>query len=109
MSSTQKPRSRARSIAGRRRVDRFFVWFCIATASISVLILFQILTSIFLQGYPLLSWRFLWVASGPDPETAGVGPALFGTILVCALCALVVLPLGLASAIWLDEFRRRHR
>ena len=36
-------------------------------------------------------------------------PSIFGTIWVCALCALFTLPIGIATAILLEEFKPRSR
>jgi phosphate transport system permease protein len=44
-----------------------------------------------------------------DPNEAGIGPALAGTIWVCAGCALFALPLGIGTAICLEEFRPKNR
>ncbi|MCA9119034.1 MAG: phosphate ABC transporter permease PstA [Planctomycetaceae bacterium] len=105
--SDQRPGQNATPQSGtfRQTIDRYFVVFCIATASVSVAILVVLLVAILVQGIPNLSWRFL--TSPPSPETteAGISPALFGTIWVCSACALFTLPIGVGTAILLEEFR----
>lgn len=98
-----------RSVAMRQRVDRCFVYFCIATASVSVAILVFLLTAIFIQGLPNLSWRFLTSPPSPQTAEAGIYPALFGTIWVSAACALFTLPIGVGTAILLEEFKPSSR
>ena len=44
-----------------------------------------------------------------DPATAGIGPALWGSVWVCTICAFVALPLGIGTAIFLEEFKPTHR
>ncbi|MEO8493692.1 MAG: PstA family ABC transporter permease [Planctomycetota bacterium] len=98
-----------RSVAVRQSLDRNFVMFCIATASFSVAILVVLLTAIFVQGLPNLSWRFLTSPPSPNTATAGIYPALFGTIWVCSACAIFTLPIGVGTAILLEEFKPTSR
>ncbi len=44
-----------------------------------------------------------------DPNKSGIGPALAGSIWVCLGCALIALPLGIGSAVFLEEFRPKNR
>ncbi|MDG2014593.1 MAG: ABC transporter permease subunit, partial [Pirellulaceae bacterium] len=44
-----------------------------------------------------------------DPATAGIGPALWGSVWVCTFCALFALPLGIGTAIFLEEFKPTNR
>ncbi|MBT8484349.1 MAG: phosphate ABC transporter permease PstA [Phycisphaerae bacterium] len=52
-----------------------------------------------------------FVTSPPSrrPERAGIGPSLAGTIWICAVCGLVALPLGVGTAIFLEEYRPKPR
>ncbi len=93
----------------RRWLDSAFRWFCMATAGFSVVILGVLLTSITLQGFGHLNQNFLTHYPEPDPEKAGIGPALWGTIWVCLVCGVFTLPIGVATAIFLEEFSPRNR
>ena len=93
-----------RSNETRRHLDRSFVVFCIATAFASVAILGVLLTAIVVQGLPQFSLGFLTRPPSPNTEEAGIYPALFGTIWVCATCAICALPIGVGTAILLEEF-----
>ena len=73
-----------------------------------MVILLVLLVSIVFQGLPALSYGFLTQAPGPDPISAGIGPALQGTVWVCAVCALICLPLGIGTAIFLEEYQPRN-
>lgn len=96
--------ARRTRVRDRRWTDAAFRWFCIATALCSVLILAVLLASIFVQGYGRLSWHFLQHYPEPDPRWAGIGPALWGTVWVCCVCGLFALPIGVATAVFLEEF-----
>ena len=43
--------------------------------------------------------------SSSDPAAAGIGPALWGSIWACTFCGLVALPLGIGTAVFLEEFK----
>jgi phosphate transport system permease protein len=108
---TRKPAGfgKIRKSTGRQRWDRIFLAFCIAISVISVLILVAILTAIFYQGSFMLSRTFLTSGPSTDVEQAGVGPALLGSVWVCGVCALLALPIGVATAILLEEYQPRSR
>lgn len=99
-----------RAVRGRQLRDRWFVWFCRATAVVSLVVLAVLLVAIVVQGAPTLTRKFL---SSPlsltNPQGAGIFPALMGSVWVCTVCALLTLPLGVATAVYLEEFRPRNR
>jgi len=39
------------------------------------------------------------------PEQAGIGPAMWGTVWICLVCACTALPIGIATAIFLEEYK----
>ncbi len=103
------PVCRLRDGRSRVRLNTTFFILCLATAGLSMLTLILLLWSILSEGVPYLSRTLM--TSGPEPVAAeaGVWPALTGTIWVCGLCGLVTLPIGIATAILLEEFRPRGR
>ena len=56
-----------------------------------------------------VSKSFLSKPPAPDAAEAGIGPALMGSIWVCAGCAIFFLPLGVATAVYLEEFKPRNK
>jgi phosphate transport system permease protein len=57
------------------------------------------------DGLPVVDWDFL--TSFPSqviPETSGVQSALLGTVYLMLICAVLVIPLGIMSAIYLEEY-----
>lgn len=98
-----------RGASDRLKLDQRFRVICIATAAVSVLILVMLLASIFIQGIPNLTWTLMTSGPEPNPSEAGIYPAIFGTIWVCLICALVTLPTGIATAILLEEYKPRNR
>ncbi len=94
--------------AGRRTaINQAFMWACVAVASTSVLILIVLLGSIVAEGRPALSWKFLTGSPSPHAAEAGIGPVVMGSIWVCLGCAMCAVPLGVGTAIFLEEFQPR--
>ena len=98
-----------RDSKSRARTNRGFQWVCIITASMSVAILVVLLTSILVQGIPSLSYNLLFNPPDDNPQEAGIWPAIWGTVWVCGICGLMTLPIGVATAILLEEFPPRSR
>lgn len=92
----------------RKRLSRWFAILCVIIAFLSVVVLVVLLLSISIQGSSRLSTDLLSNAhSELHPEQAGMWPAIVGTLFVCGVCALGALPLGIGTAVFLEEFRPR--
>jgi phosphate transport system permease protein len=89
--------------------NRAFLWVCLVATNVAVLVLAVLLLSIFWQGFGELDWDFLTKSASRKAEDAGIRAPLWGSIWVCAICALTALPLGVGTAIYLEEFARRTR
>jgi phosphate transport system permease protein len=62
------------------------------------------------DGLPIVSWQF--VTSFPSrviPERAGIESAVLGTIYLMILCTLFVVPLGVMTAVYLEEYADQSR
>lgn len=57
------------------------------------------------------NWSFLTAPDASDqrPEAAGLGVALIGSAYMMALVVIMVLPLGVAASIYLEEFAPKNR
>ena len=102
--------STPRSEAKRKSKDSFFSVICLLVSGLVVLILVTLLTSIFATGGSWLSWDFLFDAHREDnPEESGIGQAIIGSVVVCFICGLVALPIGIGTAVFLEEFPPRNK
>src|SRR5687768_12652729 len=81
----------------RRATGRAFEILCLGAISIGILALIVLLADISRQGFPTLSWGFITSFPSRFPEQAGIKAALFGTIWLVGLTALVALPTGIAA------------
>lgn len=89
----------------RKRTDLLFRVFCIACASSAVLILGVLLTAIVIQGSEYMSSGVFTNFVSRIPENAGFRAAIYGSIMVLCVTAVSALPLGVATAIFLEEYR----
>jgi phosphate transport system permease protein len=44
-----------------------------------------------------------------DPASSGIGPALTGTLWLMLVCTVFIIPVGVASAVYLEEYADRDR
>lgn len=94
----------------RRRKSKLFYLLCIAISLLSVVVLAVLLISIVYQGHTRLTPTLLKGShSALAPETSGMYPAIIGSISICAVCAIAALPLGIGTAIFLEEFKPTNR
>ena len=105
------PLRSSRPISRRRRaaVSGAFVGLCILVAGASVAILAVLLTAMVRAGMEHLDWAFLTELSSHRPGEAGFYSAIAGSVWVCAVTALVALPVGVGAAVYLHEFAPRSR
>jgi phosphate transport system permease protein len=103
----------ARPLTGRQRADvksivfALVLWACLA---VSAVFLFFMLAVIVQQGLARFDARlFTAPPSTIRPERAGVEPAIFGTLWVIGMTALIAMPLGIAAAIYLEEYADSRR
>jgi len=86
----------------------FSVLFLLAII-VAVAALVTLLWTIVSRGWSWLSWGLIENPPSRRPERAGLNPALFGTIWIIGLTALVAFPVGVATAIYLEEYAGHSR
>jgi phosphate transport system permease protein len=62
------------------------------------------------DGLPVVSWDF--VSSFPSrviPENAGIESAIFGTLWLMVICTFLVVPIGVMTAVYLEEYADAKR
>ncbi|MWA14589.1 phosphate ABC transporter permease PstA [Streptomyces sp. BA2] len=85
--------------------ERFFHLSLLASLAVGVVFLAGLLTYVVVEGWPRLDSR-LW-SNFPDiidPTKGGAQSAIMGTIWVIAFTALYCLPVGILTAIYLEEY-----
>ena len=94
----------------KRILSNRLMWAaCLGATTIAVLVLSALLITIAIEGTGALSWSFLTSFASRKPAQAGIIAPLMGSIWVCAICAIVAIPVGIGTAIYLEEYARRSR
>ena len=77
---------------------------------VGLLFLAVLLVDVARDGIPLLSTNFLTsFPSRVTPESSGVRSALRGTLLLIVTTAVFIVPIGVATAVYLEEYADRER
>jgi phosphate transport system permease protein len=77
------------------------------TLVVSLTILFVLLADVMGRAWPVLSTRgldFLTTPNSQNPEIAGVGQAIIGSIILTVFVILLALPIGITAAVYLEEY-----
>ena len=98
-----------RATAGRRAKDLAFkvaLWMCLVVA---IALLVVLLGDTVADGAGSLDWDFITSFTSISADQAGIQAALWGTVWIMAVCALFIIPVGVATAIYLEEYADETR
>lgn len=93
----------------RETKGRIFYALCLAAVLISLGMLAVLLAKLGLDGYSRIDWSFLTSYPSRHPEQAGILPALVGSIYVVGIAGVTSFVLGVAAAVYLEEYAQRSR
>jgi phosphate transport system permease protein len=99
----------SKRIDSNRILDNLFRYFGIACTLFGLLMLAFFLYSVLREGLARLDFQFFTSLPSRKPEEAGILIPLLGTIWVMVLTSLIAIPLGVASAIYLEEYGKKNR
>ena len=95
---------------GRRKVSNaLFGLLALLAIFSSLLALTGLLIDVVARGAGSVDLQFLSSAPSRIPAKAGILPALVGTLWVTILVAVITFPIGVAAAIYLEEYAGRGR
>lgn len=98
----------ARTEIVRHLGDRLLAGFGILATLLGLVTLGALLFDIFRDGFGRLSWQFLTSFPSRRPSEAGIYAALVGSLYVIALTAVIAIPVGIAAALYLEEYANRR-
>ncbi|HEY8492847.1 MAG TPA: phosphate ABC transporter permease PstA [Myxococcota bacterium] len=98
-----------RGIRRRRLADRLFALLGAACLGIGLAVLAVLLVDLAIDGLPHLDWSFLTSFPSRKPERAGILSAWVGSLAVMAVTAAAAIPLGVAAAVYLEEYAPKNR
>ena len=93
----------------RHRADLAFRLVALSTLVFALITLAALVFDVVSDGAGRLSWQFLTSLASRKPEDAGIYHALAGSIWVILLTGALAMPLGVAAAVYLEEYGTRSR
>jgi phosphate transport system permease protein len=93
----------------RRLLERSFIALCWGAALLPLGLLLYLVGDVVVDATGRLGWDFLTSYPSRRAERAGILPALVGSAWLMGLTALIALPVGVGSAIYLEEYGGRGR
>ena len=88
-------------------IDRGFTFVIWLAAGIVFLAFGWLISDVLVQGVGKVSWSFLVDDPVRSGREGGIYPIIVSTLLILATALVIVIPLGLGSAIWLAEFTKK--
>jgi phosphate transport system permease protein len=92
----------------REKTDRAFAGLAGVATFLGVLALVVLLSDILVDGVGFLSGHFFTNFASRFPDQAGIRAALFGTVWVISLTAIVAFPISVGAAVYLEEYAPRN-
>ena len=95
-------------LAWRLFLDKFVWVFMLASTALTISVLAVILGYVVYQGYGYISWSFLTSLPTPVGQGGGgIANALVGSLIVVGIASLMAVPIGIGTAIFLNEYQSR--
>ena len=108
-SNKERPQEAWGLSAGRRAYNAGMRVLIYIAAAIVVALLIFLLGYILYRGLPNLTLEFLTSEESVVRDVQGIGPAILNTLYVIIATLIVVLPLGVGSAIYLTEYATNRK
>ncbi|EAW38172.1 phosphate ABC transporter permease PstA [Lyngbya sp. PCC 8106] len=92
----------------RKKIDKLFAIVGFLVIFFSILILVGLTLQMAISGISRITPDFFFSFPSRKPEQAGILSAWVGTTLVMLVTAIISVPLGVASGIYLEEYSRKN-
>lgn len=96
-------------LVARRRRDKLFYRCTLLAISVGFIALVTLIAGVLVEGLPWLSWDFLDKYPSRKPSKAGFKAAFWGSLWVIGMTTLLTVPVGVAGAVYLEEYSGRGR
>ncbi|WP_318709350.1 phosphate ABC transporter permease PstA [Candidatus Acetatifactor stercoripullorum] len=93
----------------KRPLDTVLLAAVYISASLSVILLLGIIGYVFVKGIGTVNWKFLTSVTSALNQTAGIAGNLVNTLYIIVITLLIATPLGVGSAIYLNEYAKPGR
>lgn len=98
------PEKESQRLKARHRKAKIFAGFCGLITWSGVVLLAVLLYQVSIEGFKWIDWQFLNSFPSRFPEKAGIKSALVGTFWLIILVAMISIPVGVSTALYLEEF-----
>ena len=93
----------------RELKNEIFKWLAFAVTLTCILLLAVLVIAIFIEGVKWLTPNFMTAFPSRFPHKAGINAALWGTLWLITMTAAIAMPIGIAAAVYLEEFAAQNR
>jgi phosphate transport system permease protein len=93
-----------RASSGRRAKDLIFRLAMLSCLALAIGLLVVLLVDVALDGAGTLSFDFISNFTSISADQAGIQAALWGTVWLMGVAAFFIIPVGVATAIYLEEY-----
>jgi phosphate transport system permease protein len=93
-----------RPSGAQRAKDLAFRMALLACLALAIGLLAVLLVDVALDGAGALTWNFINNFTSITADKAGIQAGLWGTIWLMGVCAFFIVPVGVATAIYLEEY-----
>lgn len=90
----------------KRPLDTLLKAAIYISASISVILLLGIIGYVFVKGIHTVSWTFLTTVTSAVKQTTGIAGNILNTLYIIVITLLIATPIGVGSAIYLNEYAK---
>jgi phosphate transport system permease protein len=88
----------------RRAKDLAFRLAMLLCLGLAIGLLVVLLVDVALDGAGSLTWQFITSFTSISADQAGIKAALWGTVWLMGVCIVFIVPVGVATAIYLEEY-----
>lgn len=89
--------------------DKVIYGLIYLSASISVILLLLLITYVFIKGVKVINWNFLTGVTSAYKGTIGIAANIINTLYIIFITLLIGLPVGIGSAIYLNEYAKNKK
>jgi len=97
------------SATKNRLKDKVFKIWALGATLFGLILLTIFIGNIVAEGIARIDWKFLTSLPSRKPEKAGIYTAMLGSVWILGLTAIIAFPLGVASAIYLEEYTTKSK
>ncbi len=93
----------------RKHLDKIILTALVTAITIVLGVLLALLIRISMDAWGWVDWQFITSYPSRKPELSGIKAALLGSLWVISFTALISIPIGIGSAIYLEEFAEDNK